>query len=456
MQPKVGTYSKESLRKIFEKIDWSTKGKVTQIVGNMIEAEIPNIKIGTTAHIEIHGSEKRVIAEVVGFKGKTALLLPYNNLDGVSAGCLVSPMRSSGKIKVGDHLLGKVIDAHMVEMGCEGKLPFSDGSDSPLEAPPIDPMKRKRIEEPMILGIRAIDGLMTFGAGQRIGLMAAAGVGKSVLMGMIARNSEADINVIGLIGERGREVREFVERDLQKAGLQKSIVVAVTGDNSPLLRVRGAKIATTIAEHFSRQGKNVMLMIDSLTRVAMAQREIGNTVGELPTAKGYTPSVFSLLPKLLERAGPQPNGYGNISAIYTILVEGNDFDEPISDACKSILDGHIALSPELASRGHFPAIDIPSSISRVMTDILPKEQIKFVNFLKGLIAEYQQQSFYVQAGIYKPGSNPRLDQAINLMPEIENFLRQDWDENADYNETIQSLINLFHQAHSPSQQESQT
>lgn len=454
MQPKVSVYNKTSLRKIFEKIDWSTKGKVSQIVGNMIEAEITNIKIGTIAHIEVPESDKKIVAEVVGFRDKVALLLPYHQLTGVSAGCLVSPIKSSDKIKVSENLIGKVIDAHMVEMGTEGIGKPADGIEVPLESPPIDPMQRNRIKEPMVLGVRAIDGLMTFGSGQRLGLMAAAGVGKSVLMGMIARNSEADINVIGLIGERGREVREFVERDLQKKGLAKSIVVAVTGDNSPLLRVRGAKIATAIAEYFSRKGKNVMLMIDSLTRVAMAQREIGNTVGELPTAKGYTPSVFSLLPKLLERSGPQPKGYGNISAIYTILVEGNDFDEPISDACKSILDGHIALSPDLASKGHFPAIDVATSISRVMTDILPKEQIKFVNFIKGLISEYKEQSFYIQAGIYKPGTNPRLDQAITIMPQIENFLRQDWDEKADYNETIQSLINLVHSAHTPSQQES--
>ena len=262
MHPKLSTVDRSSLRKAFQKIEWATKGKVSQVVGNMIEAEIPNIKIGTTTKIEIPGSKKTTIAEVVGFRGETALLMPYSQVDGISAGCLISPIKHGSTIKVGDYLIGKVLDAHMRELGSGYSYPYEDGLEMALDPPPIDPMNRERITEPMVLGIRAIDALATFGCGQRIGLMAAAGVGKSVLMGMIARNSEADINVIGLIGERGREVREFVERDLQKSGLKRSVVIAVTGENSPLLRVRGAKIATAVAEYFSQQGKNVMLMID--------------------------------------------------------------------------------------------------------------------------------------------------------------------------------------------------
>ena len=380
--------------------------------------------------------------------------MPYNQLDGACVDALVSPQDNDNTIRVGNHLLGKIVDPYLRELGTDNDFDSYPSTRTSLDTTPIDPMKRTRISEPMSLGIRTIDGLLTFGQGQRIGLQAAAGVGKSVLLGMIARNSEADVNVIGLIGERGREIREFIERDLMEDGLKKSVIVAVTGDNSPLLRVRGAKVATSVAEYFSIQGKNVLLMMDSLTRVAMAQREIGNSIGETPTTKGYTPSVFSLLPKLLERAGPQAEGHGSISAIYTVLVEGNDFDEPIADACRSILDGHISLSKDLAARGHFPAIDVTSSISRVMTDILPKEQVRFAQYVKGLISEYNANIFTIQAGLYTPGVNQRLDLAINMMPAIEAFLRQEIDEDAHYNDTIQSLISLVQTAHLSTQEES--
>jgi flagellum-specific ATP synthase len=303
----------------------------------------------------------------------------------------------------------------------------------------------------MSLGIRSMDALLTFGEGQRIGIMAGSGVGKSVLMGMIAKNSEADVNVIALIGERGREVREFLERDLGPEGLKRSVVVVVTSDQSPLMRIRGAKLATTIAEYFSSQQKNVMLMVDSLTRVAMAQREIGNSVGEPPTTKGYTPSVFSLLPKLLERAGPQRKGYGAISGLYTVLVDGDDFNDPVADAARSILDGHINLTRQLAAKGHFPAIDVTTSASRVMSDIVPQSHWQQANYFRELIGTYASNQDLIQIGAYQPGTNPKLDEAIRLMPLLEGFLKQGIHESTNLDDAFTGLRRvLTGQAHHPS------
>jgi flagellum-specific ATP synthase len=284
-----------------------------------------------------------------------------------------------------------------------------------------------------------MDALLTFGEGQRLGISAGSGVGKSVLMGMIAKDSEADVNVIALIGERGREVREFIERDLGPEGLKRSVVVIVTGDQSPLMRIRGAKLAQTIAEYFSAQGKRVMLMVDSLTRVAMAQREIGNAVGEPPTTKGYTPSVFSLLPKLLERAGPQPRGHGPISGLYTVLVDGDDFNDPIADAVRSILDGHINLTRDLAMKGHFPAIDITSSASRVMTDIVSQGHWQQANYFRELLGIYNSNLDMIQIGAYHPGTNPKLDEALRIMPLMEAFLKQGIHESTRMDDAITGL-----------------
>jgi flagellum-specific ATP synthase len=304
-------------------------------------------------------------------------------------------------------------------------------------------MTRSRIEKPLSLGIRAIDGLLTFGEGQRIGIMAGSGVGKSVLLGMIARGSAADINVIGLIGERGREVREFLERDLGPEGLARSVVVCVTGDQSPLMRIRAAKVVTSIAEYFSSRGKNVLMMMDSLTRVAMAQREIGLAVGEPPTTKGYPPSTFSLLPRLLERCGPQGPSEGCISGIYTVLVDGDDFNDPIPDAARSILDGHIQLSRSLAARGHFPAIDVGGSVSRVMHDIIDEDHWGLSQTFKTLMGTYQENFDYVQIGSYQSGTNPTLDVALQLMPQIEGFLKQGINELSTIGEAKEAIKRIF-------------
>jgi flagellum-specific ATP synthase len=303
-------------------------------------------------------------------------------------------------------------------------------------------MTRQRVSQPFSLGIRCIDGLLTFGEGQRIGIMAGSGVGKSVMLGMIAKASDADVNVIGLIGERGREVREFIERDLGPEGLARSVVVVVTGDQSPLLRIRAARVVTAIAEHFASKDKKVLVMMDSLTRVAMAQREIGLAVGEPPTTKGYPPSVFSLLPKLLERCGPQSRG--SISGLFTVLVDGDDFNEPIADAARGILDGHVVLSRTLAARHHFPAIDITNSTSRVMHDIVDRDHQDAAAFIKMLMGVYQENFDYVQIGSYQTGTNPNLDTAIRLMPSIEKFLKQDRSELCSYEKSLEQLATIVH------------
>jgi flagellum-specific ATP synthase len=331
-------------------------------------------------------------------------------------------------------------------------IDFSDSPTYPVDREAPNPMSRSRIHKPMTLGVRAIDGLLTFGEGQRIGIMAGAGVGKSVLLGMIARNTTADINVIGLIGERGREVREFIERDLGPEGLKRSVVIVTTSDQSPLLRVRSAKVVTAISEGFSSNGKNVLLFMDSLTRVAMAQREIGQARQETPTSKGYTTSVFSLLPALLERCGPQSAGNGSISGIYTVLVDGDDFNDPIPDAARSILDGQIQLSRALANKGHFPAIDLSGSLSRVMNDIISDEHRELALTVRSLLGTYKENQDYVQIGAYQSGTNPTLDAAISLMPSIDRFLRQAISESSAFDTTLQGLANIFRQKSTTPQQ----
>jgi flagellum-specific ATP synthase len=355
----------------------------------------------------------------------------------------VSVIKEFTEIECGDHLLGKVVDPFLNSLGDQKIIAPNDPETTPLDVNPPDPMSRERVSKPLSLGVRAIDSLLTMGEGQRVGIMAGSGVGKSVLLGMMARNSSADINIIGLIGERGREVREFIERDLGQEGIKKSIVVAVTSDQSPLMKIRGAKVATALAEYYSRRGKNVLLMVDSITRVAMAQREIGGAIGEPPTTKGYTPSVFSLLPKLLERSGPQTKGQGPISGVYTVLVDGDDFNDPIADAVRSILDGHINLSRELAARGHFPAIEVSTSASRVMNDIASKDHIALANRLKNYISTYQQNLDLIQIGAYRSGTNPILDQAVAIMPKIQEFLTQQISESSSLEDAVQKLIVLL-------------
>jgi flagellum-specific ATP synthase len=416
-------------------IQWRLKGRVHDVVGQLVEAQIPGMKLGSL--VEIHG----IKAEVVGFRGDRALLLPYSSLTGVSPGQIVSQLSLCDRVEVGEYLLGHVVDPFMNKLSA---LPMEKVGLQMIELDRVapNPIERVTIKKPMPLGVRAIDGCLSFGDGQRVGIMAGSGVGKSVLLGMIARGSAADVNVIGLIGERGREVREFIENDLGEAGLAKSVVVVVTNDQSPLMKVRAAKVVHAIAEFFSQQGKSVLLMMDSLTRVAMAQREIGLAVGEPPTTKGYTPSVFSLLPSLLERSGPQLRGQGAISGIYTVLVDGDDFNDPIVDAARSILDGQINLSRRLASKGHYPAIDISTSVSRVMKSIVNSEHIQLAQKLKSLIGVYEENFDLVQIGAYQSGLNPLLDQSIKLMPRIETFLQQDYSHLVSFEETVLELRKL--------------
>ncbi len=419
-------FSRMDLRRSMTTVDWEPRGKVLDVVGTVVEAFLPGTQIGAIVAISAPVQGGQILAEVAGFKNDRALLIPFSSVTGISPGSAVTGMKILSQIDVGDHLLGRVIDPMMQPL-FGAVLHPSVGSDvAMLERDAPNPMTRQRVETPFSLGIRAMDGLLTFGEGQRIGIMAGSGVGKSVMMGMIAKASDADINVIGLIGERGREVREFIERDLGPEGLARSVVVVVTGDQSPLLKIRAAKVVTAIAEHFASKNKKVLLMMDSLTRVAMAQREIGLSVGEPPTTKGYPPSVFSLLPKLLERCGPQ--SVGSISGLYTVLVDGDDFNEPIADATRGILDGHVVLSRSLAARNHFPAIEVTASTSRVMHDIVDKDHWALSGHLKSLLGVYQENYDYVQIGSYQSGTNPALDEAIRLMPKIEKFLRQDRSE----------------------------
>ena len=423
---------------------WKSEGKIRNIVGNLIEADLPASRMGTVTEIAASGAEEGIYAEVVGFRKNKTLLLPYSGLHGIKAGSVIREHSFSGHIQVSHGLLGRVLDPFLRPLAGQS-VQRGQPALVALDPPALNPMRRKRICSPLNLGIRAIDGLLTMGFGQRLGIMAGSGVGKSVLLGMIARGSECDINVIGLIGERGREVREFIERELGPEGLKKSVVIVATGDQSPLMRIRAAKSVFSVAEYFSSKGKNVMLMMDSLTRVAHAQREIGLAVGEAPTSKGYTPSVFSLLPRLLERSGPQQESMGSISGLYTVLADGDDFNDPIVDAARSILDGHIQLSRSLAAQGHFPAIDISHSISRVMNDITDKDHLDLARYIKSLISCWEEHLDFIQLGTYQEGLNPLLDQAVKAMPHIKNYLRQTMETLSHRHEVISGLHSILKQ-----------
>ncbi len=411
-------------------------GKVTRIVGLVIEGYCPHASIGSLCRLTPADGGQDIYAEIVGFKDSKALLMPLGDLRGLGPGSLIRIVKSSAAVKVGNNLLGRVIDAM--------ELP-QDGLPSPiltekrsLYSLPPSPMERQNITETLDLGVRAINGLITCGMGQRMGIMAGSGIGKSVLLGMMAKYSKADINVIALIGERGREVREFIERDLGKDGLARSVVVVVTSDQSPLLRMRGAFVATTIAEYFCSQGKNVLLMMDSVTRFAMAMREIGLAVGEPPTTKGYTPSVFATLPKLLERAGRFKN-QGTITGLYSVLVDGDDLLEPVADSVRSILDGHIVLSRSLAAKNHFPAIDVLNSASRVMRDIIPPRHLELAGKAREVLASYDEAEDLINIGAYAKGSNPKIDYAISKIDEINNFLKQDYSQTTTLKKSVEQL-----------------
>ncbi|SDL73613.1 flagellar protein export ATPase FliI [Halarsenatibacter silvermanii] len=412
-------------------------GHITRVVGLIIESRGPEVSIGEICLIKNH--DRTVRAEVVGFDDNRVLLMPIGDIKGVNPGARVVATGEKFRVKVGEGLLGCVLDGlGRPEMGEIDSR--RDLTDVPATRQPPDPLKRQRISEPLSLGIRSIDGLLTCGRGQRIGIFAGSGVGKSTLLGMAARNTEADINVIGLIGERGREVRDFIEKDLGEKGLGKSIIVVATSDEPALVRFKASQVTTAIAEYFRNQGEDVLLMMDSLTRVARALREIGLAVGEPPTTRGYPPSVFNRLPRLLERTGAGEEG--TITALYTVLVEGDDFNEPISDTVRAILDGHIDLSRDLASRNHYPAVDVLSSVSRVMKDIVPEEHEESAGELKKLLADYRESEDLINIGAYEKGSNPDVDRAIERIDDINDFLQQDIEEDASYEGTISQLKNI--------------
>ena len=415
-------------------------GKVSEIVGLMVEGHGPAASIGDVCGIMPMNGDKPLEAEVVGFRNGKVLLMPLESIQGLSPGCKILSMGRKAGIGVGKGLLGRVIDGLGNPIDNKGPIAFED--EYPIYADPINPLNRGRIKEPMDLGIRAMNALLTCGKGQRMGIFSGSGVGKSVLLGMIALNTKADVNVIGLIGERGREVREFLEKNLGEEGLARSVVVVAASDMHPLIRMRAAYVATTVSEFFRDQGNDVLLMVDSLTRFAMAQREVGLSVGEPPTTKGYTPSVFSLLPKLLERSGIV-EGVGSITGLYTILVEGDDFNEPISDAARSILDGHIALSRDLANKNHYPAIDVLRSISRVMIDIVDKEQKKKANELLKILATYKKAEDLINIGAYVSGSNHEIDHAIKMIDKVNAFLSQNIDERIDFVQAKTQLLELL-------------
>ncbi|HIG99587.1 MAG TPA: flagellar protein export ATPase FliI [Thermoplasmata archaeon] len=415
-------------------------GKVSEIIGLVVEGQGPSASIGELCGIFPGGADKPLPAEVVGFKKGNVLLMPLQSIQGLSPGCKIVSFGRKASVSVGKNLLGRVING--LGSPIDNKGPLECEVEYPIYADPINPLERGRIIEPVDLGIRALNGVLCCGKGQRMGIFAGSGVGKSVLLGMMAKNTNADVNVIGLIGERGREVREFLEKNLGKEGLARSVVVVAGSDMHPLIRMRAAYVATSISEYFRDRGKNVLLMLDSLTRFAMAQREIGLSVGEPPTAKGYTPSVFSLLPKLLERSGIMERG-GSITGLYTILVEGDDFNEPIADAARSILDGHIVLDRDLASKNHYPAIDVLRSISRVMIDIVDEEHRRLASKIINILATYKKAEDLINIGAYVKGSNREIDYAITMIHQVNAFLKQNMDEKINFNQTREQMQALF-------------
>ena len=415
------------------------KGKVSRVIGLTIESRGPAVRLGETCHIYPIKSKDPVLAEVVGFKEDTVLLMPLGEMEGIGPGSMVIATGNTLEVDVGEQLLGRILDG----MGnpIDDFEPPSLNYSYPVNNQPPNPLSRTKITEPLPLGVKAIDGFLTCGRGQRIGIFAGSGVGKSTLLGMIARNTLADINVIALIGERGREVKEFIDNDLEEEGLKKSVVIVVTSDQPPLVRMKGALLATSIAEYFRDCGKNVVLMMDSLTRFSMAQREVGLAIGEPPVTKGYTPSVFAVLPKLLERAGNSSKG--SITGLYTVLVDGDDMNEPIADAVRGILDGHIVLSRNLANKNHYPAIDILASVSRVMPNIVDKEHIGIVGQIKDLMATYRDSEDLINIGAYIKGTNKKVDMAIEKIEAITDFLKQGVHDRLTFDEIVELLRGIL-------------
>lgn len=414
-------------------------GKVAKVVGLTIESIGPMAKLNDLCLIRSNSAAGVVKAEVVGFRDDRVLLMPYDNVEGVGLGSWVENTGAPLQVPVSEELLGLTLDGVGEPMNADSL--GADCAHYSVEAAPPDPLSRKIIDEVLTLGVKAVDGLLTIGKGQRIGIFAGSGVGKSTLMGMFARNTKADINVIALIGERGREVREFIERDLGEEGMRRSVVVVATSDKPALIRKKAAQTATAIAEYFRDQGKDVLLMMDSLTRFSMAQREIGLASGEPPVSRGYPPSVYAQMPKLLERAGN--SNRGSITGLYTVLVDGDDFNEPITDTARGILDGHIVLSRQMAHKNHYPAIDILQSISRVMSSIITKEHKVAAGKMKQVLATYQEAEDLINIGAYKAGSNPDIDFAIDKIRAVNAFLQQQTDEKYTFEESLQQMLDIF-------------
>jgi flagellum-specific ATP synthase len=413
-------------------------GRVVQVVGLVIESQGPDVQIGDLCEVRFRNRNTILRAEVVGFRTNRVLMMPLGELSDIGPGCDVLSMGRPLGVNVSDALLGRVLDGLGNPLDSFGPVPAA--TYYPLTSSPPHPLRRQMVEQPLSVGVKVIDGLLTLGQGQRVGIFAGSGVGKSVLLGMMARNTEADINVIALVGERGREVKEFLDRDLGESGLARSVVVVATSDQPPLVRLKAALTATAIAEYFRDEGKNVLLMMDSVTRVAMAQRDVGLAIGEPPATRGYTPSVFAFLPRLLERAGAGEKG--SITAIYSVLVEGDDMNEPIADAVRGILDGHFVLSRQLAAKYHYPSVDVQRSVSRVMTTVVSEKQTEAAGRVRELLAIFEEAQDLINIGAYKSGSNPKVDWALKHISDVDSFLKQGIGESFSFDDTVSQLLKL--------------
>lgn len=418
---------------------YKTYGKIEQIVGMTVEASGINCNIGDVCKISVKPGKKYVTAEVVGFKDGKVMLMPYSDMDGIGYGSFVENTGEKLMINVSNSLIGRTVDA--LGEPLDGKEALSGGTLYSINGMRSNPLERPPIAKPLEFGVKAIDGMLTIGKGQRMGIFAGSGVGKSTLMGMIARNIKADVNVIALVGERGREVMEFIDRDLGPEGVKRSVLVVATSDQPALMRSKCALTATTIAEYFKDQGKDVLLMMDSLTRYCMAESEIGLSIGEPPVARGYTPSIYASLPKLLERCGNFKTG--SITGIFTVLVEGDDSNEPVSDTVRGIIDGHIMLSRKIAMKNHYPAIDITASISRLMSEIVSGEHKANASKIRKIMSLYQENADLISIGAYKTGSNPELDDAIGRMPAINEFLQQPVDVKVEFSDTVDMINEIL-------------
>jgi flagellum-specific ATP synthase len=427
-------------RKIKNSDLYTYTGSVSEVTGLMIESEGPIAKMGEVCLIyPSEGDGKPIRTEVVGFSDNKLVLMPLGHVNGIAQGCTVVATNHTFRVPVAEELVGRILDG--LGQPIDNKGPVTPTEYYGIDNDPPDPLMRERITKVLPLGIKAIDGLLTCGQGQRLGIFAGSGVGKSTLLGMIARNAVADLNVITLVGERGREVRDFIEKDLKEEGLRKSVLIIATSDQPALVRVKAAMLGTSIAEYFRDKGKNVLFLMDSLTRFAMAQREVGMASGEPPVSRGYTPSVYAMLPRLLERTGNSSKG--SITGLYTVLVDGDDMNEPISDTVRGILDGHIVLSRKLANRNHYPAIDVLASVSRVMPDIVTREHYDIANTIKSKMAVYKDAEDLINIGAYKKGANQDIDEAILLNKPIEGFLRQRIEEAHGFDKTVDMMREIL-------------